>query len=95
MSERNEKMAGRIAQIIGPVVDVEFPSGNLPEIYTALVVHLEDGNRVTLEVQQHLGTILFARWPCPRPKDFDGGWTSRIPANLYRFRWDGKPWAGS
>ncbi len=55
MSERNEKMAGRIAQIIGPVVDVEFPSGNLPEIYTALVVHLEDGNRVTLEVQQHLG----------------------------------------
>jgi len=55
MAEQNEKMAGRIAQIIGPVVDVEFPSGNLPEIYTALVVHLEDGNRVTLEVQQHLG----------------------------------------
>ena len=29
---------GKILQIIGPVVDVQFPSGKLPEIYNALVI---------------------------------------------------------
>jgi F-type H+-transporting ATPase subunit beta len=46
--------AGYIAQIIGPVVDVEFPSGNLPNIYNAIVI--SDGDKsVTCEVQQLLG----------------------------------------
>ncbi len=48
---------GKIVQIIGPVVDVEFPA-ELPEIYNALTVEypLEgQKNRLTLEVQQHLG----------------------------------------
>ena len=45
---------GYISQIIGPVVDVEFPSGNLPNVYNAIVV--SDGERsVTCEVQQLLG----------------------------------------
>jgi F-type H+-transporting ATPase subunit beta len=50
---------GKIVQVIGPVIDVEFPSeAGLPEIYTALtVVEGEGENKVNLtaEVQQHLG----------------------------------------
>ena len=48
---------GKIVQIIGPVVDVEF-SGQLPAIYNALVVNFTvQGQpvKLTLEVQQHLG----------------------------------------
>jgi F-type H+-transporting ATPase subunit beta len=48
---------GRIVQIVGPVVDVEFPEG-LPRIYNALTVRHENGDgpvTLTLEVQQHLG----------------------------------------
>ena len=45
---------GYISQIIGPVVDVEFPSGDLPNVYNAIVV--SDGEKsVTCEVQQLLG----------------------------------------
>ena len=46
---------GSIVQVMGPVVDVEFPSDELPEIYTALEVGMEDEAPLTLEVQQHLG----------------------------------------
>jgi F-type H+-transporting ATPase subunit beta len=48
---------GRIAQVIGPVVDVEFPPGVLPEIMTALEVPRAK-ERLVLEVQQHLGNNL-------------------------------------
>ncbi|MDZ4210025.1 MAG: F0F1 ATP synthase subunit beta [Candidatus Curtissbacteria bacterium] len=44
------KSRGKIIQIIGPVIDVEFESGSLPAIYDALKV-----GDLTLEVQQHLG----------------------------------------
>jgi F-type H+-transporting ATPase subunit beta len=50
---------GKITQVIGPVVDVEFPPGSLPEIYTALSVTnpgIDDRkNNLVLEVAQHLG----------------------------------------
>ena len=53
---------GKIAQVIGPVVDVEFPPGKLPAIYNALDVtgrKVEDifsySERLVLEVAQHLG----------------------------------------
>jgi len=44
--------SGRIVQIIGAVIDVEFPRDQVPSVYDALVV---DGNGLTLEVQQQLG----------------------------------------
>ena len=47
--------AGRIVQIIGPVLDVQFEEGQLPEIYQALSVKRDDGTLVIAEVQQHLG----------------------------------------
>jgi len=48
---------GKIKQIIGPVVDVNFEGEHtmLPEIFTALEVTREDGHKIVLEVQQHLG----------------------------------------
>jgi len=45
---------GSISQIIGPVVDVEFPSGELPKIYNALVITADDKS-IVCEVQQLLG----------------------------------------
>ncbi len=47
---------GKIAQIIGPVVDVNFADNDkLPKIYDALYIEKDNGQRVVLEVQQHLG----------------------------------------
>jgi F-type H+-transporting ATPase subunit beta len=48
---------GKIVQVIGPVVDIEF-RGKIPEIYTALTVDFQvqgQTTTLTLEVQQHLG----------------------------------------
>ena len=46
---------GTIAQVIGPVVDVDFEQGQLPSILNALYIEREDGSRLYLEVAQHLG----------------------------------------
>jgi F-type H+-transporting ATPase subunit beta len=49
---------GKIVQIIGPVVDVEFPPGRLPGIYNALKIRRGsngDSEEITAEVAQHLG----------------------------------------
>ena len=46
---------GKISQIIGPVVDVEFNEGGLPAIYNAVKIHRDDGSELVLEAQQHLG----------------------------------------
>jgi F-type H+-transporting ATPase subunit beta len=46
---------GRIVQILGGVVDVEFPAELLPEIYEALLVDRQGQPPLTLEVQKHLG----------------------------------------
>src|SRR4051812_56322 len=56
----SEKNVGKIVQVIGPVIDVEFEAGHLPEIYNALQV-VSDGKGggtaldVICEVEQHLG----------------------------------------
>ncbi len=46
---------GRIRQIIGPVIDVEFKEGELPQIYNALKITRQDGSILITEVHQHLG----------------------------------------
>jgi F-type H+/Na+-transporting ATPase subunit beta len=53
---------GKVVQVIGPVLDVEFEPGHLPELYNAVVIdhtgHAGDGApaiRLTAEVQQHIG----------------------------------------
>ena len=54
-----EKQVGRVIQVIGPVLDVEFESGHLPELYNALEINATTDSgqaiRVTVEVQQHIG----------------------------------------
>ncbi len=59
MENENTKI-GKIVQIIGAVVDAEFPAGSTPKIYDALEVRYktpdsEDENKLVLETQQHLG----------------------------------------
>src|SRR6056300_43685 len=58
--ENSETNKGKIVQVIGAVVDAEFPSGSTPEIYDALEVTYKLANsdtesRLVLETQQHLG----------------------------------------
>lgn len=48
-------MTGQVVQVIGPVLDVEFPAGDLPRINDAVLVHREEGEPLTTEVAQHLG----------------------------------------
>ena len=52
-------VTGKVVQVIGPVLDVEFEAEHLPELYNALRIDetLPDGTviKVTLEVQQHIG----------------------------------------
>src|SRR5674536_148074 len=58
-----EVAVGRVARVIGPVVDIEFPADAMPEIYSALTVDIdlsaqgegEASFTMTLEVEQHLG----------------------------------------
>jgi len=46
---------GYVSQIIGPVLDIQFPSGNLPPIYSAIKIETADGIGNIVEVQQLLG----------------------------------------
>src|SRR5437764_5449454 len=62
---------GRIVSVTGPVVDVEFPRGSVPEQFNALHVDIEFEQlrkTVTLEVAQHLGDNL-VRTISMQPKD--------------------------
>jgi len=56
----NYKNIGKVIEVIGPVVDVEFPQGNLPDIYNAIVIDSEGFEvaspiHIITEVQFHLG----------------------------------------
>jgi F-type H+/Na+-transporting ATPase subunit beta len=50
-----EGVAGKVSQVIGAVVDVEFPPGQLPNLLDAIVVTTQDGREVVLEVEQEVG----------------------------------------
>src|SRR5215207_9789261 len=62
-TEQRAATPGRVARVIGPVVDAEFLSDNMPEIYNALTIDLdlsslgegETKRTITLEVAQHIG----------------------------------------
>ncbi|MGH9368804.1 MAG: F0F1 ATP synthase subunit beta, partial [Thermoanaerobaculia bacterium] len=69
-----ESNIGKVVQIIGPVLDVEFPAGHLPAIYNA--IHIQDDGKSTgmpidviAEVAQHLGE---GRVRCVSMKPTDG-----------------------
>jgi F-type H+-transporting ATPase subunit beta len=52
---RTAKATGKIVQVLGPVVDIEYPADELPEIYNAVEVSMDDGSTLVLETQSHLG----------------------------------------
>ena len=52
---KSEKNAGVITQIIGAVLDIRFQEGELPEIYDAINITTKDGEKLVVEVSQHLG----------------------------------------
>lgn len=54
MTTKSIQSVGHIAQIIGPVIDVRFDEGQLPEINSALFIEQQNGS-ITLEVVQHTG----------------------------------------
>ncbi|HEY8714622.1 MAG TPA: hypothetical protein VIM00_04535, partial [Candidatus Acidoferrum sp.] len=59
MAEKSKRI-GRVVQVIGPVLDIQFEAGHLPAIYNAVHITSEGFNipeplDVTAEVQQHLG----------------------------------------
>ncbi len=55
MATAAQVATGRVIQITGPVVDIEFPAGQLPGIYNAVEIARGDGVKIVCEVQQHLG----------------------------------------
>jgi len=50
-----EQLIGTVRSVIGPVVDFAFAEGQLPEIYDAIKVKMDDGGLLTFEVAQQLG----------------------------------------
>jgi F-type H+/Na+-transporting ATPase subunit beta len=58
MAVATEQRTGKVIQVIGPVVDVEFEAGSLPAIYNAITISGKVGDQmvnIVCEVQQHLG----------------------------------------
>ena len=72
MTDTQAIAEGRVARVVGPVVDVEFPPDRIPPLYNALTVEVnlagqgegESSFTMTLEVAQHLGAFeaIFAEW---------------------------------
>src|SRR4249919_1688928 len=55
MATATKNATGRVIQITGAVVDIEFPAGQLPAIYNAVAIQREGQEPLVCEVQQHLG----------------------------------------
>src|SRR5918992_1408924 len=59
MAVATAQKVGRVVQVIGPVVDIEFEGGHLPEIYNAVRISMKGKGGTTIdvicEVEQHLG----------------------------------------
>src|SRR3989338_9824708 len=63
---------GKIKQIIGAVVDVDFKD-YMPKIYDALEVNMPDGTKLVLEVQQHIGSNAVRRVAMGSPEGLSRG----------------------
>ncbi|MDI6695611.1 MAG: F0F1 ATP synthase subunit beta [Anaerolineales bacterium] len=70
------RVKGRVVQILGGVVDVEFPSEQLPEMFEAIEVPRENKEPLVLEVQKHLGN----NWVRTLAMDATDGLRRGVPA---------------
>ena len=57
---------GKVAQVHGTVVDIEFPPDELPPLFNAIEIPI-DGDKIVLEVQQHVGNNWVRCLLCPPP----------------------------
>jgi F-type H+/Na+-transporting ATPase subunit beta len=73
------ELTGRVVQILGGVVDVEFPVGRLPNVFEALEVPREGQLPLILEVQKHLGN----NWVRCVAMDSTDGLQRNLPAHSY------------
>ena len=70
---------GHVVQVIGTVVDVEFPADNLPDIYNAVDIDMGDGKTLVVEVQQHMGN----NWVrCLAMDSTDGLWRGAVAVDV-------------
>ncbi len=46
---------GKVISVVGPVLDIRFPEGSLPNLLNALEIHRPDGTKTVVEVAQHIG----------------------------------------
>jgi F-type H+-transporting ATPase subunit beta len=76
MAIRERTATGRVVQVLGGVVDVEFPPDQLPEIYEAVDVPRENKEKLVLEVQRHLGN----NWVRTIAMDSTDGLPRGVPA---------------
>ena len=90
---------GKITQVIGAVIDVEFEPGKLPAIYNALRVTnpaIDDReNNLVLEVAQHLGENAVRTIPWTQPMVSSVARSSSIPASRSVHRSAPRPSAAS
>ena len=59
---------GIIRSVIGPVVDVQFPAGRLPDIYNAIEAEV-DGRKIVMECMQQLGETELAELAFERARE--------------------------
>ena len=52
---KDKLVKGKIVQVVGPIIDVEFANQHLPELLTALEIDLGNDKKLTVEVAQHIG----------------------------------------
>ncbi len=55
MAKKEKPVKGRVRQIIGAVLDIQFDEGHLPALYNAIEIPKKDGSRLVAEVAQHPG----------------------------------------
>ena len=79
------KNIGRIAQIIGPVVDVVFDNeDDLPNLYDALEITRENGEKLILEAQQAIGENTVRTIAMDSTDGLSRGVEVKLPEHLFR-----------
>ena len=76
---------GKIVQILGPVIDVEFETEQLPLIHDALTV-VNKGKEVVMEVEQHMGNRTVRCILLAAVKDFTKEWKSQQLVDQSKFQ---------
>lgn len=87
---------GKVVQVIGPVVDIEFPlDEKLPEINTALKIQEADDKTLTVEVALELGDGVVRTIAMDGTDGLKRGWLSKTPTPPSVYQWVTTPSVGS